>query len=212
MIYKRDCPTCNSVIESKNPKSFKVSVRENKECRSCYSKKISKTMKGTNYGKPRRKDSEIIKTHFRDCPECKSPIGYGSVNTLKQSIRNNTICNSCSAYKYNKTFKDVITEEHINKMRATKAGFDSFEEYVEKYPEKEMYKRNVWRLTYRNDLTILEHWDKRGKCGVEGAFQLDHIYPVSKGYENNIPPEELAKMDNLQMLPWKMNLLKSNKL
>ena len=212
MIYKRNCPTCNSEIEYKNPRSFKWASNDNTECRTCYSKKISKSLKGKPTNRKRRKDSEIIKSHFRDCPECNSPIGYSTKSTLKEGIRKNTICNSCSAYKYNKTFNDVITEEHINKMRASKAGFDSFEEYVEKYPEKEMYKRNVWRLTYRNDLTILEHWDKRGKCGVDGAFQLDHIYPVSKGYENNIPPEELAKMDNLQMLPWKMNLLKSNKL
>ena len=167
-------------------------------------------MGGMVCGKPRRKNSEITKTHFRDCPDCNTPIGYSTKKLLTHSARKNTICNSCSSYKYNKTWSNVITEDSINKMRATKAGFSSFEEYVEKYPEKEMYKRNVWRLTYRNDLTVLEHWDKRGKCGVDGAFQIDHIYPVSKGYENNIPPEELAKMDNLQMLPWRENLLKSN--
>ena len=211
MTYKRNCPKCNSEIQYKNPRSFKWAERDGKECRKCYSNKISDTLKGRNCGKPRRKDSEITKTHFRDCPDCNTPMGYGTKKQMNEAIRLNTICNSCSCYKYNKTFKDVITDEHINKMRATKAGFDSFEEYVEKYPKKEMYKRNVWRLTYQNDLTILENWDKRGRCGVDGAYQLDHIYPISKGYENKIPAEELAKMNNLRMIPWKQNLLKSNK-
>jgi hypothetical protein len=211
MLYKRNCPNCNSEIEYKNPRSFKWAERGGKECKSCRNLKLKTTMAGMNCGKPRRKNSEIEKKYFRDCPECNNPIGYSTKKLLKQAISNNTICNSCNNYKHNKTWNNIITTEHINKMRATKAGYNSFEEYVEKYPEKEMYKRNVWRLTYQNDLTVLENWDKRGRCGVKGAYQLDHIYPISKGYENKIPPEELARMDNLRMIPWKENLLKSNK-
>jgi endogenous inhibitor of DNA gyrase (YacG/DUF329 family) len=212
MIYKRNCPKCNSEIEYKNARSFKWAERDGKQCRSCYSKKISSTLKGKKYGKLRRKDSEIEKIYFRDCPECKKPIGYSTMSTLKEGNRKKTICNSCTAYKYNKSWNNIITEDSINKMRASKAGFKSFEEYLEKYPDKEMYKRNVWRLTYQNDLTILENWDKRGRCGVDGAYQLDHIYPISKGYDNNIPPEEIAKMENLRMVPWRENLKKSNRL
>ena len=211
MIYKRNCPNCNSEIQYKNPRSFKWAERDGKECRKCYSKKISDTLKGRNCGKPRRKDSDIEKKYFRDCPECNIPMGYATESGMNEGIRKNTICNSCASVKYLKAPKHWIAKEQINKMRATKAGFDSFEEYVENYPEKEMYKRNVWRLTYQNDLTVLENWDKRGRCGVKGAYQLDHIYPISKGYENKIPPEKLAQMDNLRMIPWKQNLLKSNK-
>lgn len=211
MLYKRNCPNCNSEIEYKNPRSFKWAERDNKECRKCYSKKISDTLKGRPTGRKRRKNSEIEKKYFRDCPKCNNPIGYSTKNTLYEGNRKNTLCNSCRSYEYGTNWNNIITDKHINKMRATKAGYNSFEEYVEKYPEKEMYKRNVWRLTYQNDLTVLENWDKRGRCGVKGAYQLDHIYPISKGYENKIPPEELARMDNLRMIPWKQNLLKSNK-
>lgn len=211
MIYKRNCPKCNSEIQYKNPRSFKSAERGGKECKSCRDLKLKTTMAGMNCGKPRRKDSDIEKKYFRDCPECNMPMGYATESGMNEAIRKNTICNSCASVKYLKAPKNWISKEQINKMRATKAGFDSFEEYVENYPEKEMYKRNVWRLTYQNDLTVLENWDKRGRCGVKGAYQLDHIYPISKGYENKIPPEKLAQMDNLRMIPWKENLLKSNK-
>jgi hypothetical protein len=48
---------------------------------------------------------------------------------------------------------------------------------------------------------------KRTKCGNKG-FQLDHIYPVSAGFENNVPPELIAARENLQMLSWEDNLSK----
>jgi hypothetical protein len=212
MVYKRNCPKCNSEIEYKNPKSFKSADRAGKECKSCRDLKLKTTMAGKNYGKPRRKSSEIDKKYFRDCTDCNKPMGYSTISTLKEGIRKKTICNTCSVYKHNKNWNNVITEDSIKKMRASKAGFSSFEEYLEKYPEKEMYKRNVWRLTYRHDLTILENWDKRGRCGVPGAYQLDHIYPISAGYENNIPPEKIADISNLRMIPWKQNRNKSNKI
>ena len=52
----------------------------------------------------------------------------------------------------------------------------------------------------------------RGKCGVDGAYQLDHIIPIHYGFVNSIPPEDIAKTENLQMLPWEENLKKSNKI
>ena len=74
MIYTRNCPNCNSEIEYKNPRSFKWAERDNKECRKCYSKKISDTLKGRPTGRKRRKNSEIEKKYFRDCPKCNNPI------------------------------------------------------------------------------------------------------------------------------------------
>jgi hypothetical protein len=57
----------------------------------------------------------------------------------------------------------------------------------------------------------LENWDKRGRCGVEGAYQLDHIRSIDWGWKNGIDAEVIAEWDNLRMIPWKTNLLKSSK-
>lgn len=211
-VYKRDCPKCGDIIEYKNPRSFKWADRDKKPCRKCYSKQISITIKekhekGEYYFLPRNAEREKLlqKNFYRECPNCTNIMNYASRGTLESSIRRNTICNSCSAKVYKKTFNDIINPEHIKQMRATKAGFKDWDEYVEKYPKKQFYKREVWRYTYKNPLHTLEHWELRGRCGVEGAYQLDHIKSVNWGWENSIPAKEIADWENLRMIPWKEN-------
>ena len=218
MIYKRNCPKCGDEIEYKNPRSFKWADRDGKSCRKCYSKKISESVKkkydsGEFNFVPRNKEREktLIRNFHKKCPNCNNKMSYVSKWGLDESIRKECVCNSCSTYKYNKTFNDVIKPEHTLQMRATKAGFQNFDEYKLRYPKKQFYKREVWRLTYQNPLDTLEHWELRGRCGVEGAYQLDHIKSINWGWENGIEPEVIAEWDNLRMIPWKTNLLKSSK-
>ena len=115
------------------------------------------------------------------------------MNTIIMIELKTIIKTMIARYKYKKTFKDIISSDAIKKMRATKAGFKNWEEYVEKYPKKQFYKREVWRYTYQNPLDTLDNWDKRGKCGVEGAYQLDHIVSINEGWSNKILAEEIAK-------------------
>jgi rRNA maturation protein Nop10 len=209
-VYKRNCPKCGSVIEYRNPRSFKWADRDKNPCRKCYSKQISATLKkqveeGTYVINRRPKNDKVTYTHFRNCPDCGNEIGYSRVDIYKRSEKKGTICNSCSTYKYKKTFNDIITEDNIKQMRATKAGFKDWDEYVEKYPKKQFYKREVWRLTYKQPLSEFENWDKRGRCGVEGAYQLDHIKSINWGWENGIPAQTIAELGNLRMIPWKEN-------
>jgi hypothetical protein len=217
MSYFRSCPQCNAEIVYKNARSFKWATRDNTGCRKCYSKKISETIK-TRYNNgeynfvPRNAEREKTKerNYHRNCPECGNNMSYIKEATMKESLRRNTICNRCSCYKYNKTFKDVIKPEHILQMRATKAGFSNFEEYKEKYPKKKFYKQEVWRLTYQHDLSKLPNVELRGRCGVDGAYQLDHIQSINWGWENGIEPSVIASMENLKVIPWRENLLKSS--
>ena len=216
MTYKRNCPNCDCELEYTNKRSWYNAKKANSKCKLCYNKSTSNTLKkkyksGEIAIVPRKKDSQLIKPFKRNCPECGNEMRYVSEATLNTSIKKNTVCNSCSTYKYNKTFNDIIKPEHTLQMRATKAGFQNFDEYKQRYPKKQFYKREVWRLTYQNPLDTLEHWDKRGRCGVEGAYQLDHIKSINWGWENGIEPEVIAEWDNLRMIPWKTNLLKSSK-
>ena len=107
------------------------------------------------------------------------------------------MCNVCSAYKYNKTWNDVITPDAIKQMRATKAGFKNWEEYEEKYPDKKRYTAEVHRLSetlQRNgELDHLLNADKpRGLNGTPGAYQRDHIIPIDEGWQKGYPPEQIA--------------------
>lgn len=75
-----------------------------------------------------------------------------------------------------------------------------------------LYRKTARNMTERNkknmDLTAY----KIGKAGVDGAYQVDHIISVVYGYENNIPVELIASIDNLQVIPWKENLSKKHHL
>jgi len=88
-------------------------------------------------------------------------------------------------------------------------------QYKDDTPQYKKYRKQVDLLTEKNYVKykdIINPDNKpRTKCGVEGGYQLDHIDPVYEGYINNISPEELAKVENLRIIPWKENLIKKHK-
>ena len=68
------------------------------------------------------------------------------------------------------------------------------------------YRKKVMKLT-----ELVKHLvpgvEKRGFT----THHIDHKIPVWYGYKTNIPPEEIAHIDNLRMLPAKDNILKGRK-
>ena len=50
----------------------------------------------------------------------------------------------------------------------------------------------------------------RGKMGVEGAHQLDHIKPLRQCFDEGVSPEESAALSNLQFITWQNNLSRRN--
>lgn len=82
-------------------------------------------------------------------------------------------------------------------------------------PNLSEYKKYSGRVTRATEKTYKENIDiinperhPRTLCGVVGGYQLDHIISKRHGFENNIPAEELAKVENLQIIPWEVNLKK----
>lgn len=216
MTYQRNCSNCNQIIEYQNKRSWYNAKKRNSNCKKCAIENIRKTLlkkveDGTYKKNIRPKNQFVNYTHFRNCPVCNREMGYTRKDIMINSEKKKTICNSCSTYKYKKNFKNIINSEHVKQMRATKAGYESFAEYEREYPKKKMYKNEVWRLTYKQPLESLENFHLRGKCGVEGAWQIDHIKSIDWGYRNGVAAEEIARFSNLRMIPWKENLLKSSK-
>lgn len=214
-VYVRECPKCNSEITHKNKRSYRWAIRDKNLCKDCSSQKTSETLKNKYEDDdyvfwPRQPITEKIdRPYKRDCPKCGEMMKYSSKWKRNNSEENNIICNRCATIKYEKgvAYRGA-TDNEIKQMRATKAGFQNWDEYVEKYPKKQMYKREVWKYTYRNDLESLDNWEKRGRCGVDGAYQLDHIISINEGYEKEISAEKIGSMNNLRMIPWEENLQK----
>lgn len=49
----------------------------------------------------------------------------------------------------------------------------------------------------------------RTLCGIDGGYQLDHKLSIKKAFELKLPIEIVAKVENLQLLPWKDNRSKA---
>jgi|APSaa5957512576_1039674.scaffolds.fasta_scaffold07885_2 hypothetical protein len=78
--------------------------------------------------------------------------------------------------------------------------------------DKAMYYRDVWRVTKNQPIDTLPNYKKRGNAGIDGNYQLDHIYPISRGFMNGIPADVIGNISNLQMLDWYENRVKGNSL
>jgi len=69
---------------------------------------------------------------------------------------------------------------------------------------KKIYYVKVWEITEANDLTILKNHHKRGFR----KYHLDHIYSISEGFKNDIPPEAIGNLGNLRFIHYKKNIKK----
>jgi hypothetical protein len=101
-----------------------------------------------------------------------------------------------------------LTFEQRMKGIARRNGYETYQDYQESLPEWKKYKIDVWRITNQQPIYTLEHFDKRGVNGQDGAYTLDHIISIKRGFIENISPENIGNINNLQMLPWEENINK----
>jgi hypothetical protein len=82
-------------------------------------------------------------------------------------------------------------------------------------PNKVKYKEYMSKVkSYERDcvLNLIDNYNSelRGLCGVDGAYQLDHIVSIKYGFINNIDPYIIGHYCNLQFIPWQDNRSKSS--
>jgi transposase-like protein len=108
--------------------------------------------------------------------------------------------------KYNITRNISYAKELKN---ANNLGI-TYDEYLKRLPAFKKYRKKVIYYTNKQDLNSLPNYEKRGKSGVDGAYQLDHKYSILEGFKNGIEPDVIANINNLIFIPWKDNLNKSS--
>ena len=214
--YKRNCPICGKELSYTDGGNFRRAIRNNSGCAKCrkmpdsMKEKASKLLTGRKNPNYKRRPIEERPNNFKSvCPECGNIKYYVKEWSYKQAIKNNTVCPKCSpAKKQLKYPQFILTQDQINKMAAKKAGFDNFDAYMETLPEFKKYKRKVMTITYRQPLDTLPNYEKKGRMGEEGAYNIDHIISVKKGFMEGIPPEKIGDISNLEMIPWLDNIKK----
>tara|TARA_B110000908_G_C10033386_1_gene348465 strand:- start:73 stop:651 length:579 start_codon:yes stop_codon:yes gene_type:complete len=145
----------------------------------------------------------------------KRQIGSGLSNSRSIEL---TACLKCGKHtkrKYCSRSCSYSCEIRRAKLRNVDKSYMLTEEYSastrkEHTPAFKRYGGLVRRATekvYIANLDIINpNSYTRTRCGVEDGYQLDHIVPVKFGFANNIPIEEMSRVENLRMLPWKQNL------
>lgn len=90
--------------------------------------------------------------------------------------------------------------------------------YIAKYgldesmiDEWNTYRKVTRRLTAKTYRLHEAEINPKGYVRGMDTYHLDHIVPIIYGFKNNISPEEMARKENLQLLPAKENLSKARK-
>jgi hypothetical protein len=73
-------------------------------------------------------------------------------------------------------------------------------------PEFERYRRKVMKITNQQSLKTLQNYDKRAAYGKsDDPHQLDHRFSIIQGFLQQVSPEIIGHIANLEMLPSRQN-------
>jgi hypothetical protein len=226
-LWIRKCPKCNCDIIHRNFESAKMCHKQKRLCYTCgswnkgltkntndsikkMSSKVSKSMKelrkhispwNTGLTKENNTTLKIMGDKhygFRHTNKTKKIIGNYSKNFWKNKDYRNKIIEQLKLI-----FSD---EKRINEWRLKMESGGYFTP-LELKSDFEKYKQSVWNYTRKNNLSILENYNKRGRSN----YHLDHKYSITKGFLDNIPPKILGCIHNLEMLTHKKNIVKNSK-
>jgi hypothetical protein len=174
--------------------------------------------KGENnflYGKKRPEHSMWLKKNHpmkgkHHTPKSRLNMRFAKLGCHLSSSHKKQISVSNSG-KNNYWFGKNLTANHKRKMVLSRFGFSSYKEYRDSIPKKKRYRQDVLIETHTSlrENPRLKNFSKRGRSGVDGAYQLDHIISIDDGFRKHIEPKRIGAYKNLRMIPWRENASKN---
>lgn len=79
---------------------------------------------------------------------------------------------------------------------------------AEQMEEFYLYRRKVWHYTGQQPTETLPNYNLRGHSRNKEAYSLDHRFSCLEGFKNNIPPEIIGNIINLEYIPNIQNSIK----
>lgn len=106
--------------------------------------------------------------------------------------------------------KDTLVDKIRREIRKICKKYPKIKQKIKniKDLEKKLYYAMVWEVTESQPLYVLENFDKRGWK----SYHLDHIYPISMGYKEKIPPDKIGNIKNLRFIYFEENIKKGSKI
>ncbi len=101
---------------------------------------------------------------------------------------------------------DNLFKSEFFKNDMIERGFIKDDETIEKFDNYERIVRNMTAKVFRENYDFLCDAYLRGN-----NYHLDHIFSVSEGFKENIEPEIIASIVNLQIIPKNINMTKNAK-
>lgn len=87
-------------------------------------------------------------------------------------------------------------------------GNRGYNEYLNSLSEFKEYKKKVISVTNKQPIYKLLNYNKRGVSGVDGNYHLDHKFSIVEGFIQNINPNIIGNIKNLEFIPWEENVKK----
>lgn len=84
----------------------------------------------------------------------------------------------------------------------------NYDDYLKIIDEYYKYELMVLKITRQQPINTLSNYNKRGNSGVDGAYHLDHKFSIIEGFKNNVKPEIIGNIKNLEFISWEENLKK----
>lgn len=138
-----------------------------------------------------------LKPEWRFTHECGSrqTWTFGNIQKRVKADPNTVPCSVCGGIRRARIATTVSAEN-----RKIKNG-DTWPDYL-------AIARRLTAGTYRQHKEEINPQDLRRS---HRGYQLDHIMSIAEGYERGLPPEYIARKENLQMLPAFENKSKGRK-
>jgi len=204
-MFTRECPKCKKEIQHKSKYNHRDAVKEGRLCKSCMLKGRShKELYGDRYEEITTKRGKGISKAIEKAKK-KGEYWHDKVTAARHE--NGTFKHSPERRKQiaEQTIFKKRGKEHIHVQKYLRENNLTWEEYEAEQSEYRKYAKEVWWLTRRQDISHLPNVEKRGKAGVKGAYQLDHITEISEGFIKGIDPKIIGDISNLQMITWEEN-------
>jgi hypothetical protein len=222
--WTRNCPKCKKKLTHKRKHSRDNSERNNRVCWSCSNSGENNPFYGKQHSQSHKKYiSELATSRREDVRKKLSVANKGKTidtqtrqkisKSLKKhfSIPENRSLLSDrarAAYIKNPLLREVVRVAALRQQEVYRTS-EEYKQWQSKKTEYELYKIQVLKLTFENDLAKLDNWPKRN---LYHKYEIDHIYPIRQGFKNGIPETLIGGIENLRIIPREENRRKGGKI